>query len=150
MLMAQNEAVTTLHAYANLVQIPVLVLSTSRQPLVPIAANRFGISIDDGPLFRATHVRLEGDDPISLSILLDVHGTDRDLLKKIDDAIAGLTPVSLLLGTMSRSMPWIAPWFALWTMSRRTMFDSRVRSMRRCNHGSVAGGVKTNMVVQVA
>ena len=53
------------------------------------------ISIDDGPLFRATHVRPEGDDPISLSILLDVHGTDRDLLKKIDDAIAGLAPLSL-------------------------------------------------------
>ena len=41
MLLAQDKAITTLHAYANLVQIPVLVLSPSRQPLVPIAANRF-------------------------------------------------------------------------------------------------------------
>jgi len=95
MLLAQDEATTTLHAYVNLVQIPVLVLSPSRQPLAPIAANRFGIKIDDGPLFRARHVRLEGDDPISLSILLDVNGFDKRLLPRIDDAIAELAPLSL-------------------------------------------------------
>jgi hypothetical protein len=95
LLVAQDAGTTTLHVYANLVQIPVLVLSPGREPMAPIAASRFGISLDDGPLFRATHVRMEGDDLISLSILLDVNGSDRHLLKKIDEAVAGLAPLSL-------------------------------------------------------
>ena len=45
-------------------------------------------NIDSGPWFRATHVRQEGDDPISLSILLDVSGDAAELMPKIDDAIA--------------------------------------------------------------
>ena len=83
----------TLHAYANLVQIPVLVLSPGRDRLAhPVAPNRFLISIDSGPWFRATHVRPEGDDPIALSILLDVHGDATELLFRIPDQLAALAP----------------------------------------------------------
>jgi hypothetical protein len=53
------------------------------------------VSFDSGPRFRATHVRLEGDDPISLSILLDGTGPEDALLPKIDAAIAALAPLSL-------------------------------------------------------
>ena len=84
-----------LHVYANLIQIPVVVLSPFRTPLAPIAPSRFSISLDSGPQFRATHVRPEGDDPISLSILLDARGSQDDLLPKIDAAIADLAPLSL-------------------------------------------------------
>src|ERR1700677_21643 len=65
-LCAQDVTTTTLHVYASTIQIPVLVLGTDRQPTAPVASGRFKVSLDDGPKFRATHVRLEGDDPISL------------------------------------------------------------------------------------
>jgi hypothetical protein len=89
------QPIHTLHVYANLMQIPVLVLSSYRTPMAPIATNKFFVSIDSGPRFRPTHVRPEGDDPISLSILLDARESDEDLLPKIDSAIADLASVSL-------------------------------------------------------
>ncbi len=92
----QDEPIHTLHVYANLVQIPTLVLGPNRERLEKsIAENRFSVSIDNGPWFRATHVRREGDDPISLSILLDVSGGSSALMPKIADAISGLAPLSL-------------------------------------------------------
>jgi hypothetical protein len=94
-LCAQDGATTTLHVYADTIQIPVLVLGNDRQPTAPVAPGRFKVSLDDGPKFRATHVRLEGDDPISLAILLDVSGKETELIPKIDEAIAGLEPLSL-------------------------------------------------------
>jgi len=94
-----DEPIPTLHVYTNLLQIPTLVLGAKRERLKkPIAESRFSVSIDDGPWFRATHVRPEGDDPISLSILLDLGGGAVDLMPKIDDAIASLAPLSLHAG----------------------------------------------------
>lgn len=94
-LAGQEGATPTLHVYTNTIQIPVLVLSPTRTPLAPIAGNRFSVSLDGGPQYRSTHVRLEGDDPISLSILLDVSGQETELMPKIDEAVAGLAPLSL-------------------------------------------------------
>jgi hypothetical protein len=94
-IVAQNAATTTLHVYTDLMQIPVLVLGPNRERLSPIASKKFMVSLDSGPWFRATHVRPEGDDPISLSILLDLSGPDTELMPKIDEAIARLAPVSL-------------------------------------------------------
>ncbi len=91
-LYGQSSSPVTFHVYANLLQIPVLVLSPSLKPLPPIDGSRFAISLDAGPKFRPTHVRLEGDDPIALSILLDVSDSDGDLVQGIDEAIAGLAP----------------------------------------------------------
>ena len=86
----------TLHAYANLIQLPVLVLSPARERLKKaIPADRFVISIDSGPWFRATHARPEGDDPISLSILIDARGQEGTLTNHIEDALAALAPTSL-------------------------------------------------------
>jgi hypothetical protein len=91
----QAGPIHTLHVYANLMQIPVLVLSSYRTPMAPIPASKFSVSIDSGPRFRPTHVRPEGDDPISLAILLDARGPEDELLAKVDDAIASLAPLSL-------------------------------------------------------
>jgi hypothetical protein len=92
----QDGPIHTLHVYANLVQVPTLVLGPYHDRIKkPLAENRFSVSIDDGPWFRATHVRQEGDDPISLAILLDVSGGAAALMPKISDAIAGLAPLSL-------------------------------------------------------
>ena len=101
-VMAQTEVkvvdggVPTLHVYTNLIQIPTLVLWQNREPVrKPIDASRFSVSIDSGPWFRATHVRQEGEDPISLSILLDLSGNTTQFVPKIGAALANLAPLSL-------------------------------------------------------
>lgn len=91
----EEQPTKTLHVYADTIQIPVLVLSPEHEAVPPIAPDRFNISIDGGPKFRATHVRPEGDDPISLSILFDVSGDESGLMSKVSGAIAGLAPLSL-------------------------------------------------------
>ena len=90
-----DDNIPTLRVYSDLVQIPTLVLGTNHQAIPPIAENRFFVSIDGGPKFRVTHARREGDDPISLSILLDVSQPEANLMEWIDSAIAGLAPLSL-------------------------------------------------------
>ncbi len=91
-----QEPIHTLHVYANLIQIPTLVLDANWKRLkAPIPESRFSVSIDSGPWFRATHVREEGDDAISLAILLDVGGDSSKLMPKIADAIGGLAPLGL-------------------------------------------------------
>jgi hypothetical protein len=87
--------VPTLHAYTNLVQVPVLVLDTDLNPMAPVAQRRFFVSLDGGPPFHITHVRLEGDDPISLAVVLDIRQPFPALMEKFDDALAGLVPDSL-------------------------------------------------------
>jgi hypothetical protein len=93
---AKDEPIHTLHVYTNLVQVPTLVLGPNRDRLKRvIPEKKFSVSIDSGPWFPATHVRPEGEDAISLSILLDVSGHGEDLMPKMADAIAGLAPTML-------------------------------------------------------
>jgi hypothetical protein len=93
---SHDEPIHTLHVYTDLVQVPTLVLGRNRNPLkTPIPEKRFSVSIDYGPWFQVTHARQEGNDPISLSILLDTSGATADLMPKISDAISALAPSSL-------------------------------------------------------
>jgi hypothetical protein len=82
----------TLHVYTNLKQIPVLVLSHDYRRMKPIDASGFRLSIDSGPKFHPTYVRREGDDPISLAILIDASKPDNELLPTLTQAIAALPP----------------------------------------------------------
>jgi hypothetical protein len=92
----QGDSVPTLHVYTNLIQIPTVVLEPNLEPLkTPIEESKFSVSVDSGPWFRATHVRREGDDPISLAILLDMRFGEGDFIPKLRDAIAGLAPLGL-------------------------------------------------------
>jgi hypothetical protein len=92
---AQEDGIPTLRVYANLLQIPTLVLSSQQRPMPPIGERKFFVSIDGGPRFRVTHVRVEGDDAIALSILLDVNHIPSSVMSKMQDAVAGLAPKSL-------------------------------------------------------
>src|SRR5450631_3194961 len=70
----EDATVPTLHAYADLVQVPTLVLSTiDFRPATWVDQRKFSVSFDGGPKFHVTHARLEGDDPLSVAILLDVN-----------------------------------------------------------------------------
>jgi hypothetical protein len=92
-LPAQDGKTPTLHVYTNLVQIPTLVLQADRKPLAaPVPEERFYVSFDGGSKFRATHARLEGDDPITLSILLDLRQPFPSLMDGFGAAAAGLAP----------------------------------------------------------
>jgi hypothetical protein len=71
----EETPVAVFHAYTNLIQVPVLVLNSDHKPLPPIAEKKFAVSLDGGPAFTPTHVRAEGEDPITLSILLEVGGS---------------------------------------------------------------------------
>jgi len=93
----QDDSTPTLHVYRSLLQVPALVLRPNGDRLkTPISDTRFSVSLDSGPWFPATHVRPEGDDPITLSILLDLNGDGRSLVPKMVQAIANLAPKSLL------------------------------------------------------
>lgn len=91
----------TLHVYTNLVQIPALVLDTDGKPLPRLAREQFSLSLDSGPTFHPTHIRSEGPDPISLSILLAANDDEIALVKAFDAAlpvIAPSTPADNTLG----------------------------------------------------
>jgi len=88
------EPIHTLHVYMDLIQVPVLVLDNELERMKPMDKSHFNISLDSGPVFHPRSVRPEGDDPISLAILLD-GGSEPDLMPKIGAAIASLAPGSL-------------------------------------------------------
>ena len=92
---ATNGQPTTLHLFADLVQMPVLVLSADRQRVPVIKPERFSMSIDNGPRFQPKYVRPEGADPISLTIVLDFGGEAAELIPKIGEAIDRVTPQGL-------------------------------------------------------
>ncbi len=86
---------STLHVYMDLIQVPVLVLSTSFEPLKkPVDPGRFAVSLDSGPAFKPKHVRVEGEDPITLGILLDMNSPE-SLLKRFG-AAAGVLPAETM------------------------------------------------------
>lgn len=81
--------VFTLKVYTNRVQIPTLVLDHDREPLRRIDARHFQVSLDGGKQFAPTHVRMEGEDPLKLAILIDVGVKQRsDLVQDLADATA--------------------------------------------------------------
>ncbi len=79
-----------LHAYANLVQIPVLVLAGNRLRAHPLSQQDFRLSIDSGPMFEPRHVRREGLDAINLAVLVDVSPNTRKALAGLADALPDL------------------------------------------------------------
>jgi len=89
-----EEPIHTLHVYMDLIQIPVLVLDSEMGRMKPVDPTKFLVSLDSGPTFHPRHVRQEGDDPITLAILLDVNG-EPDVMPRISAAISALAPDSL-------------------------------------------------------
>ncbi len=92
----EQAPVFTLKVYANLVQVPTLVLDSDRQPLPQIDFRRFLVSLDSGKQFAPTHVRMEGADPLSLAILIDVGVKHRsDLVGELAAATAEMATKEL-------------------------------------------------------
>jgi hypothetical protein len=68
----------TLHLSTRVVQIPTLVIGSFMLP--DFKPDQFNIKLNSGPSFHPSRVRREGDDPITLAILLDVSGDQSHLL----------------------------------------------------------------------
>jgi VWFA-related protein len=81
-----------LHVYANLIQLPTLVLNDDLSPVPPVSKEKFEISIDSGPPFHPTSMRREGNDPVSLGILLDVSGDEDELIQTLIESLPTLAP----------------------------------------------------------
>ena len=87
---------TTMTVQANLIQIPVLVLTGDRERIdSSIDASRFSIRLGDGRWTHPKFARREGDDPIDLAIVIDLRAPQHDVLPKLEEAIAGLVATSL-------------------------------------------------------
>lgn len=100
-LQAQTPAVTapsaaspdpTLHVYTNLEQIPTLVLTQDHLRLRSVDTTAFRVRLNSGRPFSPRHVRREGDDPISLAILIDASSLHNDLLPQLAESISALAP----------------------------------------------------------
>ena len=90
-----DAGIPTLRVYSNLLQIPTLVLDWQHKPIPKLGERRFRVSIDSGPKSHVAHVRVEGDDPIALAILVDSNRIPGNLRSRISEAIGGLLPKSL-------------------------------------------------------
>jgi hypothetical protein len=77
---AQEDPGFTIHVYTNLIQIPVLIRSHDLYYVPKVDAAKLSITVDDGEPFHAVQVRPEGDDPLSIAILLDTTDTRNELL----------------------------------------------------------------------
>ncbi len=91
----QTPAPMTLHVYTDLLQIPVLVLNQTRQPMVGLEANRFRLSVDSGPLFQPPYVRREGDDPLAVTVLVDGEGQGAAMEARVAAAVGSLAERAL-------------------------------------------------------
>ena len=79
----------TLKAYESLMQVPALVLDSSMRPAKhPVDPGRFLVSLDSGKKFSPTNVRVEGDDPLELAIVLDVSGSQKKLVGSLAAEVA--------------------------------------------------------------
>jgi hypothetical protein len=84
----------TLRVYMDLVQVPVLVLDSEQGRMKPVDPTKFLVSLDSGKPFRPRLVRQQGEDPITLGILLDPNA-EPDLMPRISAALASLATASL-------------------------------------------------------
>lgn len=82
----------TLHVYTNLMQFPTIVLEPDLSPMKPIPREKFNLTLDGGPVFHPTKMRMEGDDPISLAVLLDVGGDQSGVLHAFEQSFPQLIP----------------------------------------------------------
>jgi VWFA-related protein len=86
-------ATATLRVETNLVQIPVLILTREREKLYsPIPSSRFALRLGNGPWIKPRYVRREGEDPLDLAIVLDPRDVEGDILARVSQSIAGLSP----------------------------------------------------------
>lgn len=82
----------TLHVYTDLLQVPTIVLTQLHSNYRALTKESFTLSLDGGPRFHPTNVRLEGDDPITIAVLFDFTTDENSMFASFASAMATLPP----------------------------------------------------------
>ena len=77
-----NSAPYILHLYARLVELPTIILLPEVHASNAIDPRKVDMTLDGGRPFHPLSIRLEGDDPLSVAVLLDVTGDNRSMLSQ--------------------------------------------------------------------
>ncbi len=85
----------TLHLYARLVEIPTMILFAKGQRPATLGPQQVNIKLNSAPTFHPTSLRMEGNDPLSIAILLDMSGDQPDFLSALQKDFAGWVTKSL-------------------------------------------------------
>jgi hypothetical protein len=85
----------TLHVYANRLQVATLVLDAHQNNMPNLSEGRMLISLDGGPRFHPSFLRPEGEDPISLAIVLDAGIYQYSLLNSVAAALPQFVATTL-------------------------------------------------------
>lgn len=93
-LAGQTPPPVTLYLREVLAQTTVLV-DRHDETRSPLTARDFRLSIDSGHPIHPKHVRVEGNEPIDLSILIDLSQSRTVLDPGLDDAVASILPMYL-------------------------------------------------------
>ncbi len=89
----------TLHVYEDLVQVPTLVLTQSHAKYPDLSPQAFSVRFDGGPVAHPSDVRLEGNDPLALALLLDVSQKEQLQLVKRFAAQPDPSPADIFTGS---------------------------------------------------
>jgi len=85
----------TLHVVVRELQVAALVLDSHRRPVARVDPASFRLQIEHRPRFQPMRVHREGDDPITLAVLLDA-SREQKYLDQLPDALATLREKALL------------------------------------------------------
>ena len=85
----------TLKVNEILIQIPVLVASPFGRRVPPVDPHKFTLSLNGGRAITPSHVRPQGEDPITLALLIDAGSGQEDLFPTLAASVAALVPGSL-------------------------------------------------------
>lgn len=139
---------STLHVYVNLVQIPVLVLSGSLRPIPHLPDSSFKVTIDGLGQIRPERIRMEGEDPINLVLIVDRSIKDdtlwNNLPKSLEPLIESLRPrdhigILGMDGCVARRFgPEMAPFDPDWLRGTAKTVTDMVPSKNRGNKAACA------------
>ena len=90
----QDGPTYTMHVYTNVIQIATMIVEGGA-PVPAISQERFSVRLDGGRTIKPERVRVEGDDPITLAVLLDQTGNDEDLSPALPGAFESLAKTAL-------------------------------------------------------
>jgi hypothetical protein len=91
----QNPAPYVLHLYSRLVELPTMILVHGQKQRTILQPQQINIRLNSGQPFHPTSVRPEGDDPLSISILVDVSGDQANQLSAMQKYFAEWVTTSL-------------------------------------------------------
>jgi len=84
----ENSAPYILHLYARLVELPTMILVRDGKKNTTLEPHQINIKLNAEQPFHPTSLRREGNDPLSLAILVDVSGDQRDQLSALQKYFA--------------------------------------------------------------